>query len=163
MAGFVIKEENIGENPPSGYIHVYANPDAKAVVRNAAGDEQVINSDVVLKFSWDNGDTVVPNGSRTVVVEAPCDLVIERSRVMSNTLCTLQADIWRAVFNSLPLTQTFSICAVALPSITAAYAGEDVTLTGWNNNIGQGNVLCARINSISAGSKVTLSLFCRKD
>lgn len=65
-------------------------------------------------------------------------------------------DIKKSTYANFPTTA--SICAAAIPTLSAAQKSSDATLTGWTTSIAAGDVLELVVNSVSTVTYVALTL-----
>lgn len=67
-------------------------------------------------------------------------------------------DIWKTPIGSYPPTVANSICAAALPTISAGRTYIDVTLTGWTTLISAGDTLYFTLQSSSTFTMVSVQI-----
>lgn len=76
----------------------------------------------------------------------------------ADTVCTASVDVWKCTQAQYPPTVANSICGGNLPALANANFAKGVTLTGWNTEINQGDVVGFNVSSISAGAPTRLTI-----
>lgn len=105
----------------------------------------------------DGGGATLPTG---VKVDIPISFActINSVTLVADEVGSIQIDVWKTPLAGFPPTVSNSICATDLPTLTAAQASTDATLTGWTTSILPGDVLRISVNSVTAIKRVTCSL-----
>lgn len=115
-----------------------------------------------IEFVFDgDGSTLssssVPDGF--LDVHGDCNIV--RWRLFGDAAGSAVVDIWKvpfATYAASGMSVANSITAAAKPTLSSDRAEESTTLTGWTTEIDNGDVLGFKIDSVSAFTKLTLSL-----
>jgi len=171
----------IGDEPEADYLPVPGRRGVKgsAGATGAAGrarvvwllddsladDPILITQRRTLRMVNKGAAWISPSGplvaASTNIVYVSCPVT---GRIMNAKLLTgggpgaCVVDVWKAPFGSFPPLVANSICASALPTITAGVAYSDSTLTGWTTNINAGDVLAFKLSSVSTFTEVSLIL-----
>lgn len=109
-----------------------------------------------------NGPDGIPSGVYGDIY-VPFDCVIQSVTLLATSTGSAVIDIWKVPYASFPGTVANTICAAALPTISATNKYQDTTLTGWTTTINDGDTIRFNVNSISGISKLTINLKITKD
>jgi hypothetical protein len=102
-------------------------------------------------------DANLTTGIKGYSSPAPFDCTIDLMTLIADAAGSMVVDIYKAAFPSVPTSAT-PITASAKPTLTAAQATQDSTLTGWTLAIAKNDVLAVDIISVSGLKFATLTL-----
>jgi hypothetical protein len=109
----------------------------------------------------DGGGSVITTGVKGFV-EVPFAGTITAVTVLSTdaavTSGSIVIDIWKDTYANYPPTVADTITASAKPTLSSATKSRDTTLTGWTTAITAGDILGFKVDSVTAVTKVLLSL-----
>jgi len=92
-------------------------------------------------------------------LEVPFNCTIKRSTLMADQVGSIVVNIWKTNFAGFPPTSGNKITASAPPTLTAAQAAQDSTLTGWTTALTAGDILAYNVDSTSGViTRITESL-----
>jgi len=74
------------------------------------------------------------------------------------TACSIVIDIWKDTYANYPPTVGDTITASAKPTLSSASKSTDATLTGWTTSVSAGDVFGFKVDSVTACTRVTLTL-----
>lgn len=106
----------------------------------------------------DGGGVVLSTGTKGSPVQCPYSGTIVAARLFANIAGGVVVDVWKSTYLTFPPTNAMSITAAAPMTITAAQKSEDVTLTGWDVTVAEGDIFWFNIDSISTISCLTIEL-----
>lgn len=154
MADLELKKGAAPDTPDADHIRLHATAAGNIAAKDSAGVVHVYGYEFSLPIMLEN----IYSGYKTPPIEMPYAGTIVSVRVTSNSLCTLQADIWKGVYNSLPLGSNLSIVAAAPVTLAGAVKNEDTTLVGWTKTLAQGEWVQVVINTVTAGSSHSINI-----
>lgn len=105
----------------------------------------------------DGGGVAITTGIKGNL-EIPFSCTIHRATLLADQSGSIVVNIWKTPYASYPPTVADKITASAPPTITASDKSQDTTLTGWTTTITSGDTLRFNVDSVSAITRVTLSL-----
>lgn len=88
----------------------------------------------------------------------PFWLIINDWILGADVSCTAVMDVWKCTQAQYPPTVANSITGIAQPQLSNQALAKSSTLTGWNIEINQGDVVGFDIQSISVGAPTRLTL-----
>ena len=114
-----------------------------------------------LVFLIDGGGQAVTTGVKGYL-RVPFNSVIDRVTLAADQVGSIQVDIWKSTYASFPPADADSITGGNEPKITATNKYEDAALTGWGTSLSEGDILAFNVDSVTAITRVTVSLQVRK-
>lgn len=117
-----------------------------------------ISTTAAVGYTIVNGDDVISIGVIGTGIQVPFNCTINSVTLLAAQTGSIVIDIWKDTYANFPPTVADSICASALPTITAANKSTDSILTGWNKTITAGDVLYFNVNSVTNIKNVVLTL-----
>lgn len=112
-----------------------------------------------IAFQFGDGTNAIDASTeREQWIEINFDCTIEGHTVLADATGSIVIDLWVDTYANYPPTVADSICASALPMLSAAQKAQDTTLTGWTTAITRGKILKAHVNSAGTVKAVTLTL-----
>lgn len=105
----------------------------------------------------DGGGSAITTGVK-VDFRFPVAGTIIRNTLLADQAGSIVIDIWKDVFANYPPTVADTITAAAKPTLSAAQASEDSTLTGWTTAIAAGDTFRINVDSAATITRVTLVL-----
>ena len=105
----------------------------------------------------DNVGSVITTGIKGDT-SIPFDCTINSVTMLADVSGTIVIDIWKDTFANYPPTDAESITASAPPTISAATASTDNTLSGWTTSISAGDTLRFNVDSCSSITRCVLVL-----
>ena len=110
---------------------------------------------------------VIGDGNGTITVgvwgdaEVPFNCTIIAARLFADQSGSIVVAIWRDTFANYPPTSVDTITASARPTLSAAQASQDTTLTGWTTALVAGDTLRYNVVSVTSVRRVLISLLVR--
>jgi len=95
-------------------------------------------------------------------VRVPYRAQVIRVTLLADTATTTAVDVRRSTLAAFPPVAGGSICGAAKPTLSAASAYEDGTLTGWSTIIEAGDVLRFVVESNTLATKLMVALELRR-
>ena len=114
-----------------------------------------------ITFIIDGGGSEITTGIHGDI-PIPFDCTIQEVTMLADQSGSIVIDIWKQVYGSYPPTNSESITASAVPTITTAVKSQDATLTGWTTAISAGDTLRYNVDSVTTIQRVVISLKVRK-
>jgi hypothetical protein len=105
----------------------------------------------------DGGGSAITTGIKGEL-EIPFACTIQRVTMLADQTGSIVIDIWRDTYANYPPDNADSITASAPPTISSAVKSQDSTLTGWTTTIAADSILRFNVDSVSAITRVTLSI-----
>ena len=106
-------------------------------------------------------DTEIPVGP-SVAFRVPFPCTITKWSLLGDDVGDIVIDIWKSDYDNAPPTVSDSIVASAKPTLNDAQKAEDATLTGWDVDLLEGDVLIFNVDSVEGLRKVSLTLFVKR-
>ena len=106
----------------------------------------------------DGAASPVPTGLAAGCIPIPFTGTITNVKVFADKAATAVLDIWMDDFASYPPTVADTITAAAKPTLTAATAVSDSTLTGWTTAVTAGDVLYINVDSNDVATWLTVAI-----
>ena len=104
----------------------------------------------------DGNSTESLEAGLTCFVRVPYGGTIVEWGLVANASCTCVVDVWK---NTTLPTNANSITASAKPSLSGATVADSDTLTGWDTDVVEGDILGFELESVSgSASQITLTL-----
>ena len=122
---------------------------------------QWVSLTVAIPVVMSGGGFLLSTGVKAYL-EIPFSCVIYQWSLLADTSTSAVVDIWKDTFANFPPTVADSITASATPTLTATNKNQSSTLTGWTTTINAGDILAFNVNSNSAATLLTLSLWALK-
>jgi hypothetical protein len=107
------------------------------------------------EFIIDGGDLEITTGIKGEI-EIPFNCTISAVRLVADQVGSIVVDINKATYSAFPTTA--SITASAIPTISSAIKSEDLTLTGWDVTLLEGDILQFEVDSITTIERCLVSL-----
>lgn len=109
-----------------------------------------------------NGQAVGTGYKGFLVIPAWC--IINDWILGSDVACSATVDFWKCTQAQYPPTIANSITGTAIPTLTNSAFTKSSTLTGWNTEINQGDIIGFNIASITLGAptRITAVIECVK-
>ena len=104
-----------------------------------------------------NGGSVLTTGIIGTII-VPFSGIISSVSLLADETGNVVMDIWKTQFSSYPPTNTNTITASDLPTLSSAQSYQDTTLTGWTTQINPNDVLAFNINSVTNIKQLTVAL-----
>lgn len=138
-----------------------ANAAAAAASAAAAQAASAIIAITEIGVLIQGGGAVIPTG---VAFDLPIAFkgTITGVEMLADQSGSIVVDIWKNSFANYPPVVANSICAAALPTISAGIKSQDFALVGWNKALVSGDILRFNVNSVSAIKRITITLFVTK-
>lgn len=113
--------------------------------------------------------TCVMNGAGSVLtagleadVTVPFNCTIVEATVLLDVSGSCVVAVWKDIFNNYPPTAGDNIAASAPPTVSSALGSRDSTLTGWTLSITAGDCIRFHLTSVTAATRITISLKVKK-
>jgi hypothetical protein len=115
-----------------------------------------------IEFVIDGGGGVIATGVKGYL-EVPWAATIDAVRILAVPTGSVVLDIWKCSFAQYDGGVTHpvagdSITASDTPTITSGASMVDTTLTGWTTALNEGDILAFDVRSVSAFTRLTVSL-----
>lgn len=110
---------------------------------------------IAIAFIIDGGGAVITTGSKGYL-EIPFACTITGWTILSDVVGSIVVDVRRSTYADFPTTS--SIAGTEKPTISSARKGQDLSLTTWSTSISAGDILEFVVESVSAVTRVTVSL-----
>ncbi len=104
----------------------------------------------------DGGGFVLTTGQKGYIY-CPFAGTITAATLIGDAAGSIVLDVWKTPFSTIP-TDADSITASAPPTLGAAQASRDTSLTGWTRSVAAGDVFGFNIDSVSGLRRVALVL-----
>jgi hypothetical protein len=147
----------LGQNPNEDQI-VTVDYDAHKY-KTYAGDVHILkrdpNSVITLDFEFNGGGQEIADNV-TCYRRCPVSGVITKASIMANTTGAIVIDVWKKA--TWPPSNSESITASAVPTISNDTSVEDTTLTGWTVQVTSGDYFIASVDSCTTIAQAVLSL-----
>lgn len=108
-------------------------------------------------YSFEGGGVALTAG-RQAQVEIPFDATIVAARMFADQAGSAVVDLWKKSYANYRPTAADSITGSAKPTITSAVKSEDLTLSGWNTRLDEGEIVVFNIDSVSTIQLLTVQL-----
>ncbi|KKM13587.1 hypothetical protein LCGC14_1714720 [marine sediment metagenome] len=112
---------------------------------------------LTITFIIDGGGSAITTGEKGHL-EIPFACTINQVTMLADQSGSIVVDIWKRVYADFPPTNTQSITASAVPTVTTAVKSQDSTLTGWTTAIAAGDILAFNVDSVTDIQRLTISL-----
>lgn len=110
-----------------------------------------------IPFIIDGGGSVITAGIKgDLDIQFPC--IIKSVTLLADQTGSIVIDIWKDSFANYSPTVADTITSGAKPTISANIKSYDDVITGWTKLIEKRSVLRINVDSVSAITRVTLSL-----
>lgn len=120
----------------------------------AAASAQVYKVGITI----DGGGSAITTGVKGYT-SIPVAGNIVRARMLADISGSAVIDVWKDTFANYPPVNADSITAAAPPTLAAAIASDDTTLTGWTIAVAAGDVLGFNVDSAATITRLTLELW----
>jgi hypothetical protein len=128
---------------------------AGVIKRSSTGVVTTDSGTTVIGFAKDNNGAVLGTGIQGDIL-IPFACTITGVTLLADQTGSMVVDLLKAAYSSYP--PTGSICASALPTISAAAKSQDTTLTGWTTAVAANDVIRVSISSCSTIQRFTMAL-----
>ena len=117
------------------------------------------SSSFVKAATFTNGTAalVAPTNDVAIFIEKACTIQ-EVTLLSQGGTGSAVVDIWRSTYAAYPPTVANSLCASALPTISAGIKYQDTTLTGWTKTLAAGDILLVHLASTSTLTNLVVAL-----
>ncbi len=126
-----------------------------AEIQSAAGLTNVVKRGIYVTAT--NGGATLTTGVIGFIQMAYAG-TINSVTLMGDASGSVVVDIWKVAYASFPPTNSNSICASDLPTLSSAQNSTDSTLTGWTTTFAVGDVLAFNINSVATLKSLNIDL-----
>jgi len=109
-----------------------------------------------------NATGVLPTGIKGAAY-IPFDATITSVVLLTDIAGSVVVDIWKSDFGGYPPTNANSITAAAPPTLTSSIKNQDSTLTGWDTDLAEGDILVFVVESATLVHRITLALKVEKN
>jgi hypothetical protein len=110
-----------------------------------------------ITLAMTGGGSALPTGIAADVY-VPYACTITGVTMLADQTGSVIVDIWKVAYGSYPATVTNTITASDLPTISSGVTSQDTTLTGWTTSISAGDTLRFNVNSVTAITRLNLTL-----
>jgi hypothetical protein len=111
----------------------------------------------VIGCTFDGGGSALIAGT-TCDVLIPYDCTITAATLLGDQTGSLVVSVWSDTYVAYPPTAGDNIAGSAPPTISAALASRDTTLTGWTTSLVAGRTIRFRVTSCATITRATLTL-----
>lgn len=136
-------------------------------VSGSETDGQILTSDGLGGFAFEDAAAVpasvcvifdTPEVDDEIDIVVPFDCTITGVTLLADQSGSIVVDVWKDTYANFPPTDADSITSATPPTLSAAASSVDTTLSGWTTALTEGDVLRFHVDSVSAVTRVTLSL-----
>ncbi len=115
-----------------------------------------------IQFVIGDGVNVITTG-QTATASVEFAMTITGWKIFETTDTVISSsavfDVWKDTYANYPPTVADTITAAAKPTLTTATAATSSTLTGWTTSVAAGDVLKAKIDSVTSAKRLLLILY----
>jgi len=152
--------------PVAGAVMFTSNTAIELTEQGTAGQYLISNGNAAPSFATlTTGITFIIDGAGAIYshgvkgyIQIPFNCQIVGASVLADQVGSTVIDIWKSSYETYPPLAANSICASAKPTITSDIKSTDFTLTGWTTQIDQGDILAFNVESVTAITRVTITL-----
>lgn len=110
-----------------------------------------------IQFIIDSGGAEIATGIKGDI-QIPFNCIIEEAILLADQSGSIVIDIWKDTYTNYKPTDADSITSATPLTITAAIKSSDSTLTGWNVNVNEGDILTFNVDSCTTIERCTVIL-----